>query len=155
TADPNSGEVNCGHGGRRVGADKASLDEVAVAEHLDTVTIEAIDDQTAHRTARGIDEETLYKRSHIAPIELDEQHRVIAIGERVRTRPGLGVAVDHHWIGDGWQSGSRTNRVHTRSADVEVDLVGPGKRVCFSDRRAERAVATAVVAQSVARDRVV
>ena len=73
------------------------------------------------------------------PAQLDQQHRVVADGQRVGAGPRLGVAVDDHRVGDRRQGRGRADRLHARAGDGEVDRVGAGIGVGVEDRLAQRA----------------
>src|SRR6185369_9324971 len=74
-------------------------------------------------------------------VELDHDHGVVAVGERVLARSRLLVAVDEHRVDDLREGGARLDRVHTPAGDAELDRVQAGARVRLLDGGPQRAAA--------------
>ena len=110
--------VGGSRGAGGVGADEVARNDItAILLQDDAAASEVSDHQPAHCTVAGGDREAARNRDsgYAGTVERDLQHRIVALGQRVRARARLAVAVDDYRIGDGWQSRLRRDRVHSRA----------------------------------------
>ena len=131
----------------RIEAEETTLNRVAAVGlqqdgRIAAITIEAIDDQSAHRAVARGDDESAADRA--VAVQLDEMHGIVAHCQRVRARARLGKTVDHHRVADDGKRRQRYDRLQTRAGDGEADRVWCVRidvrmRVRVENRLAERA----------------
>ena len=119
---------SCRHGAGHVGADEVPPDDVPAAVLQDDVG-GPVDHQAAHGAIPGQDDEAVVTERRTLP-QFDLEDRVVAHGQCVRARPGLGIAVNDHGVRDDGQGGGR-------DGGGRVDLEGVGRRVVIRVRRRE------------------
>ena len=142
----------CGHGPRRVRADEAAADHVALSRlDGDCGVREAIDHEALDDGVVRTDLEGAGGAVDSAPIDLDEEHGIVSDGQRVRAGARLGVAVDDHGIGHHRQDGGRRDGADggraraTGPRDAEGDRVGDADgRVRLVEGVAQRAHAAII-----------
>src|SRR5262249_47270069 len=123
---------------RWIDSDEIAFDLVSAVFGYEN-TREIVEHQTAYRRITRADIQSPEVILQIT-LELDKQHGIVAIGERVRTGAGLGITIDRHRIADRRQVPLKEDRLDAVSGNIEKNRVVSRMVVGGKNRFTQRGV---------------
>ena len=104
------------------------------------IAVEPVHDEAPDHAAAPDQVEARRGGGEVGPVDLDHEHGVVAVGERVRRSAGLGVAVDRDGPQDERELRGERDGVRARTGYVELDGVGERRIARVDDRVSQGAL---------------